>query len=107
MKKYHLTKKAFEDLSDIWTYTYDNWSEEQADKYYSILISTIEDIVADRLYACRPYPQIGKDIWGYSPDDDIETIRVHIRHLRSKIDKISGGKKYIETIYGGGYKLNI
>jgi two-component system response regulator RpaA len=51
--------------------------------------------------------QILKDIWGYSPDDDIETIRVHIRHLRSKIDKISDGKKYIETIYGGGYKLNI
>ena len=48
-----------------------------------------------------------KDIWGYSPDDDIETIRVHIRHLRSKIDKISNGKKYIETVYGGGYKLNI
>lgn len=48
-----------------------------------------------------------KDIWGYEPDDDIETIRVHIRHLRSKIDKISDGKKYIETIYGGGYKLNI
>ena len=48
-----------------------------------------------------------KDIWGYDPDDDIETIRVHIRHLRSKIDKISDGRKYIETIYGGGYKLNI
>lgn len=48
-----------------------------------------------------------KDIWGYEPTDDIETIRVHIRHLRSKIDKISNGKKYIETIYGGGYKLNI
>ncbi len=48
-----------------------------------------------------------KDIWGYEPDDDIETIRVHIRHLRTKIDKISDGKKYIETIYGGGYKLNI
>ena len=48
-----------------------------------------------------------KEIWGYEPDDSIETIRVHIRHLRSKIDKISGDKKYIETIYGGGYKLNI
>ena len=46
-----------------------------------------------------------KDIWGYSPDDTVETIRVHIRHLRSKIDKISEGKKYIETIYGGGYRL--
>ena len=48
-----------------------------------------------------------KDIWGYEPDDDIETIRVHIRHLRSKINKIFIDKKYIETIYGGGYKLNI
>ena len=48
-----------------------------------------------------------KDIWGYAPDDDIVTIRVHIRHLRSKLEKISNGKKYIETIYGGGYKLNI
>ncbi len=47
------------------------------------------------------------DIWGYAPDDDVETIRVHIRHLRTKIDKIASGKKYIETIYGGGYKLNI
>lgn len=47
------------------------------------------------------------DIWGYSPDDEIETIRVHIRHLRTKINKIANGKKYIETIYGGGYKLNI
>ena len=46
-----------------------------------------------------------KDVWGYSPDDDIETIRVHIRHLRAKLDKISDGKKYIETIYGGGYKF--
>ena len=48
-----------------------------------------------------------KEIWGYEPDDSVETIRVHIRHLRSKIDKISGDKKYIETIYGGGYKLNV
>ena len=51
--------------------------------------------------------QLLKEIWGYAPDDDVETIRVHIRHLRSKLDKISGGKKYIETIYGGGYKLSI
>ena len=51
--------------------------------------------------------QLLKDIWGYSPDDDIETIRVHIRHLRTKLDKVSDGKKYIETIYGGGYKLTV
>ena len=51
--------------------------------------------------------KILKEIWGYEPDDDVETIRVHVRHLRSKIAKISGDKKYIATIYGGGYKLDI
>jgi len=46
-----------------------------------------------------------KEIWGYSKDDDVETIRVHIRHLRSKIEKAGLEKNYIETVYGGGYKL--
>lgn len=49
--------------------------------------------------------KILKEIWGYNPDDDMETVRVHIRHIRTKLDKISDGKKYIETVYGGGYRL--
>lgn len=47
-----------------------------------------------------------QDVWGYSPDDDVETIRVHVRHLRSKLEKAEPNKKYIETIYGGGYRLH-
>ena len=47
-----------------------------------------------------------KEVWGYDEDNDIDTIRVHITHLRSKINKISCEKnKYIKTIYGGGYRL--
>ena len=47
-----------------------------------------------------------KEVWGYSENEDVDTIRVHIRHLRAKVDKISEYKnKYIETIYGGGYRL--
>ncbi len=52
-----------------------------------------------------PSSKILQDIWGYSPEDDVETIRVHIRHLRIKISKVANGKEYIETIYGGGYRL--
>lgn len=44
-----------------------------------------------------------KEVWGYSPEDDVDTIRVHIRHLRSRIE--IGEKKYIKTVYGGGYQL--
>ena len=47
-----------------------------------------------------------KEVWGYEDDNDIDTIRVHITHLRNKINKISSEKnKYIKTIYGGGYRL--
>ena len=47
-----------------------------------------------------------KEVWGYNDNEDVDTIRVHIRHLRAKVDKISEYKnKYIETIYGGGYRL--
>lgn len=49
--------------------------------------------------------KILSDVWGYEADDAVETIRVHMRHIRTKLDKISDGKKYIETIYGGGYRL--
>jgi len=47
-----------------------------------------------------------KEVWGYDEDNEIDTIRVHITHLRAKINKISEEKnKYIKTIYGGGYRL--
>ncbi len=50
--------------------------------------------------------QLLKEVWGYNDDNDIDTIRVHITHLRNKINKISDEKnKYIKTIYGGGYRL--
>ena len=33
MADYRLTNKAVADLSDIWNYTCETWSEQQADKY--------------------------------------------------------------------------
>lgn len=39
MAKYHITNKAIEDLSDIWNYTLEVWSERQADLYYEMLVT--------------------------------------------------------------------
>jgi toxin ParE1/3/4 len=60
MAEYRLTNKAVEDLNDIWGYTYDNWSEEQADKYYYLLLDFCQNI-ADK-------PELGKNYKGISPD---------------------------------------
>jgi len=51
--------------------------------------------------------EILKEVWGYDPDDDIETIRVHIRHLRTKLEPEPRHPKYIKTVYGAGYCLEL
>ncbi|WP_417943207.1 type II toxin-antitoxin system RelE/ParE family toxin [Flavobacterium sp. RS13.1] len=40
MAKYYLTNKAVEDLSEIWDYTIEVWSEMQAENYYGLLLLT-------------------------------------------------------------------
>ena len=44
MPKFHLSNKAVEDLAEIWEYTYNEWSEKQADLYYKFLINTFQDL---------------------------------------------------------------
>ncbi len=51
MAKYVLTNKAVEDLSRIWDYTYEEWSENQADKYYELIIAAFEEIAETRMWA--------------------------------------------------------
>ena len=56
MAKYILTNKAVDDLSKIWNYTFDNWSEHQADRYYQMLLVNCREIAEK--------PNIGKNYEG-------------------------------------------
>lgn len=40
--RYHISVKANEDLDDIWFFTFQKWSKEQADTYYNLIIREIE-----------------------------------------------------------------
>jgi toxin ParE1/3/4 len=64
MAKFQLSNKAVEDLAAIWDYTYETWSERQADKYYLLLIQACQDI-ADKPNSGKPYEEVAPDIWGY------------------------------------------
>lgn len=44
MAKYRLTYKAVADLTQIWNYTFDKWSENQADKYYQMLLDNCNEV---------------------------------------------------------------
>jgi toxin ParE1/3/4 len=39
---YRLTEAAYRDLDNIWFYTFEEWSENQATKYFESLIQHIE-----------------------------------------------------------------
>ncbi|MDD7915904.1 type II toxin-antitoxin system RelE/ParE family toxin [Polaribacter ponticola] len=58
MAKVNIRQKANDDLNDIWSYTFENWSENQADKYYMMLKLSCENIGEN--------PEIGKVYNGIS-----------------------------------------
>lgn len=47
MAEFKLTNKTVDDLGQIWNYTFEAWSENQADKYYEMLISACSEIAAN------------------------------------------------------------
>lgn len=55
MQKYRLSRLAENDLADIWRYTLDHWSREQANKYVTGLLNACADIAKAPESAGRPY----------------------------------------------------
>ena len=58
MAKYHLTKKAVQDLDAIWAYTLNTWSEQKADEYYSALVKTFAEIAKRPCHLDKEYVEI-------------------------------------------------
>ena len=63
--QYIISTKSTEDLEQIWRYTYLRWSEQQADRYYILIIKKI-DLIAQ-------HPTVGRVIWAakFAPDTPI------------------------------------
>jgi len=51
--EYKISKEASKDLENIWLYTFETWSVEQADRYYDLLMDEIEYVAEN--------PKSGKD----------------------------------------------
>jgi toxin ParE1/3/4 len=81
MPNYTLTNKAVDDLTKIWDYTFEVWSEEQADKYYYILHDSFQDL-ADGKVSGKNYDEVRRDLFGFRVGQHI----VFYRSLKS--DKI-------------------
>lgn len=49
--------------------------------------------------------KIFDEIWGYNEYGDINTVTVHVRKIREKIEQDPSKPMFIETVWGVGYKF--
>ena len=76
MAEIRFTRKAVEDLSDIWNYTADMWSERQADTYYRLLIASCRKLAGNPVLFGREYKELGTDIYGFKVNNHIVFYRI-------------------------------
>jgi len=90
MAKYKLTKKANKDLSKIWEYTFEVWSEKQADKYYEMLLSSCQEI-ANNNNLGKNYKGVTKELFGFKVNRHIIFYRI-IENQPIEISRILHGR---------------
>ena len=92
--KYRFSSKANFDINSIWLYTYENWSLDQAERYYNQLIAEIENI-SKHPESGRQFFRGGKNFM-YTPveshlifyriDSEMELEVIRILHKRMDIE---------------------
>jgi toxin ParE1/3/4 len=92
--KYKISEKANEDIDKIWLYTFENWSLDQADRYYNLIMDEIE-FIADNFESGQSIEHLRKGyrsskvkshiiFYKKSESNVIEIIR--ILHMRMDIE---------------------
>ncbi|MFP5439602.1 MAG: type II toxin-antitoxin system RelE/ParE family toxin [Bacteroidia bacterium] len=92
---YILNEEAIADINDIWFYTAQTWSVEQADRYYNLILDEIEYIADNfessydfgRLRKGYRYSKVKSHLIFYRKSDENEIEVVRILHKSMDIDK--------------------
>ena len=93
MAEYIISEKALEDLNNIWIYTAENWSVEQANRYYNLIVDEIE-YVSENFETTKDFGDIRKNykfskvkshLVFYKKTKNIEMEVVRILHERMDI----------------------
>jgi toxin ParE1/3/4 len=86
---YKISHQATKDLENIWQYTFENWSIEQADKYINFILNELEHL-AD-------YPESGKDFHSIRQNYRYSKIKSHIIFYR--ISEFDGPIEIIRVLH--------
>lgn len=75
MAKFYLTNKAVEDLGEIWNYTVETWSENQAEIYYALLMDSCQEL-ANKSSLGKSYDVVEKNMLGFKVGQHVIFYRI-------------------------------
>jgi toxin ParE1/3/4 len=70
MAKFSFTNRALDDLIEIWDYTVEQWSENQAQTYYNLIMASCLDL-ANNPQLGKSYNIISQNLLGYKCGEHI------------------------------------
>jgi DNA-binding response OmpR family regulator len=82
----------------------------EARKGGQVLALTLKEFDLLLFLATNPRQVFSRDhlmdrVWGYQSTVDTGTVTVHIRRLRTKIEDDASRPRYLETVFGAGYRF--
>lgn len=80
MVNYRISNKAVSDLDGIWIYTFKNWSVQQANRYYNLIISEIEFLAVN--------PDSGKSMEHIKKGYSASKVKSHLIFYKLNADNI-------------------
>jgi len=96
MAKVYLTKKAVDDLEEIWDYTVETWSENQAEIYYSLLIDSCQEL-ANKPNLGKSYEVVEKNVLGFKSGQHIIFYRI-VTEMEIEVVRILHGMMDIKKL---------
>lgn len=94
--KYVISQEATNDLEKIWLYTLENWSQEQADRYFNLIIDEIENIAKDPLSGID-YGEVRKGYYRSRVKSHIVFYRIRLKGKEIEIIRILHQQMDIES----------
>ncbi len=94
--KYRISYEANLDIENIWLYTFENWSLEQADRYFNLIIDEIE-YLAENPKAGKDYSQVRKGYFRSKIKSHFIFYRINEKKEEVEIIRILHQRMDIET----------
>jgi|LakMenEpi03Aug12_release.lakeMendotaPanAssembly.Ray.scaffolds.fasta_scaffold2006414_1 toxin ParE1/3/4 len=79
-KAYRISEKAALDLEEIWLYTFENWSEKQADRYF--------DLIMDEIEYLSTHVEAGKSISNIIEGYRVSKVKSHLVFYKESTDTV-------------------